>query len=189
MQRCSHNCQAGAVDLINDLLVLLDKLHNFMLFVSRSMCLDAVWLPLGRNSVYMVNAWECRAHLGCRWQSPMPAWSRPRLRPARLPPDHLIIRWIISRCLLLRYEQRRPPLRATHLAERSPAAPSGSCDGGGWRRACRLHTHKNKIHQIVREEVNRKICPSESPWRIPVRPLSPLFVPLMVYVYPHRWHP
>lgn len=108
--------------------------------------------------LYLLDAseWSCggRAHLGCRWPPRTPAWPRPRLRPAGLPPVHLIMRWIISRCFPRGYERRCPPPRATHLAERSPAVPPGSCDGGGWRRACRLKTGKKNRHQIVWEEVN-----------------------------------
>lgn len=96
-----------------------------------------------------------RAHLGCLPQTS--AWSRrvrPRLHPARLSP-HLKMGWTMRCSFLIWHEQRWAPPGATHLAERSPAAPSGSCDGGGWRRACRLDTG-GKNASNVREGGKRR---------------------------------
>lgn len=96
-----------------------------------------------------------RAHLGCLPQTS--AWSRrvrPRLHPARLSP-HLKMGWTMRCSFLIWHEQRWAPPGATHLAERSPAAPSGSCGGGGWRRACRLDTG-GKNASNVREGGKRR---------------------------------
>lgn len=125
---------------------------------------------MGRSGLYLLDAseWSCGgvAHLGCRWRPRAPAWPRPGLRPAGPPPDHLIMRWILSRCFLRRYERRCPPLGATHLAERSPAAPPGSCDGGGWRRACRLKKNQTSNRVRRRECVQhlpaQRVAPSSS---------------------------